>query len=132
LLLAAVRRHLAMTTVADEFIGRVPVLYHLWPIIHLVLSFAGTRIIAEEDGLLGLANRGKSLAGRMRHIAGQTGAIAPVWISLSRLSLLTLAIIPSAVSSPFFIFRSVPASSALPSVKFMSSISIATLLLPEI
>ena len=28
MLLAAVRRHLALATVADEFIGRVPILYH--------------------------------------------------------------------------------------------------------
>ena len=36
---------------------------HLEPIVHLVLSFAGGQIIAEEDGLLGLANLGKSLVG---------------------------------------------------------------------
>jgi hypothetical protein len=53
-----------------KFVGRVPVLYHLEPIVHLVLSFAGTKIIAEEDGLLGLADLSKSLVSRMRHIVG--------------------------------------------------------------
>ena len=57
-----------MTTIADEVVGRVPVLNHLEPIVHLVLSFAGGQIIAEEDGLLGLADLSKSLVGRMRHI----------------------------------------------------------------
>ena len=30
------RRQLALTTVADEFVVRVPILYHLEPIVHLV------------------------------------------------------------------------------------------------
>ena len=40
------------------------------PIVHLVLSFAGTKIIAEEDDLLGLADLGKSLVSRVSYIVG--------------------------------------------------------------
>src|SRR5262245_11583967 len=51
LLFAAVGGQLALAAIADEVIGRVPVLDHVEPLVDLVLSLPRGQVVAEEDTL---------------------------------------------------------------------------------
>jgi hypothetical protein len=71
LLFSAIRGQFALTTIADEVIGRVPVLDDVESFLDLPLNFSRrSEVIAEKDRLFSLSNFGKCFVSRMREIVG--------------------------------------------------------------
>jgi hypothetical protein len=60
LLFSAIRGQFALTTIADEVIGRVPVLNDVESLVDLPLNLSRSKVIAEKDRLFGLPNFGNS------------------------------------------------------------------------
>jgi hypothetical protein len=70
LLFSAIRGQFALTTIADEVIGRVPVLDDVESLMDLPLNLSRSKIIAEKDRLFRFSNLGK---GRIRSFVFRAG-----------------------------------------------------------
>jgi hypothetical protein len=72
----AIRGQFALTTIADEVIGRVPVLDNVESFVDLPLNLWRSKVIAKKRRLFSLADFGQRSEGREDYILGGLPGVA--------------------------------------------------------